>query len=230
MRRHIIVEKDLGKIENLLNDFGEKKFEGYMGGSGSGNWYRVNKKTLAEHCLSIDVRQLNRKGCLEPWLMYAWKWQNGFCIVIETTPGAIELAYIISRNGQQREWVYIEVPLYWTSCNYGGKRPWFICPENGCGRRVAKLYLEGRYFLCRHCHDLAYFSQRQGKESRLIDKAQKIYQRLGAKCNSDLYSKSKPKGMHQTTYDRLRNEAEELENEASQAACIRFKLFTGKDR
>ncbi len=198
-----------------------------MGGSGSGNWYRFSSKTLAEHCCSIDVRQLSRWGSLKPWLRYPLEWNNGSNIVIETRPGAIELFYGISRNGQPREDVHIEVPLSWSSCNYGGKRPWFICPGNGCGKRVAKLYLAGKYFLCRHCHDLAYLSQRQGKEFRLIDKAQKIYCRLGVNGYDDLYFKSKPKGMHQTTYDRLRDEAEELESEALQAACIRFKLITG---
>lgn len=200
-----------------------------MGGSGSGNWYRSGSKTLAEHCLSIDVHHLNRKGCLKPWQRYTWKWQDGSIIVIETTPEAIELAYNISCNGQQGERVHIEVSLSWTSCNYGGKRPWFICPGRGCGRRVAKLYLAGKYFLCRHCHDLAYLSQRQGKEFRLIDKAQKIYRRLGAKSHNDLDFKSKPKGMHQTTYDRLRDVAEELESEAIMAACMRFKLITDKN-
>jgi hypothetical protein len=200
-----------------------------MGGSGSGNWYRFDSKTLAEHCCSIDVRQLSRWGSLKPWLRYPLEWNNGSNIVIETRPGAIELFYGISRNGQPREDVHIEVPLSWTSCNYGGKRPWFVCPGKGCGRRVAKLYLAGKYFLCRHCHDLAYLSQRQGKEFRLIDKAQKIYRRLGVKSHNDLYFEPKPKGMHQTTYDRLRDEAEELEDEALQAACIRFKLITGKN-
>jgi hypothetical protein len=185
-----------------------------MGGTGSGNWYRFDSKTLAEHCMSLDVRHLNRKGCLEPWLRYAWNWQNGCNIVIETTSEAIELFYGISRNEQPREDVHIEVPLSWSSCNYGGKRPWFICPGKGCGRRVAKLYLAGKYFLCRHCHDLAYSSQRERKEFRLLNKAQKICRRLGANNCSDLFDVSKPKGMHQRTYEKLVEEAEELEHES----------------
>jgi len=200
-----------------------------MGGSGSGNWYRSGNKILVESCLSIDVHYLNQEGCLTPGTGSYLKWKNGSNIVIEPTPETIELAYTISHNGQQGERVHIEVPLSWTSCNYGGKRPWFICPGKGCGRRVAKLYLAGKYFLCRHCHDLAYLSQRQGKEFRLIDKAQKIYRRLGAKCRNDLDFKSKPKGMHQKTYDRLRDEAAELESEAIMAACMRFKLITDKN-
>ena len=35
-----------------------------------------------------------------------------------------------------------------------------------CGRRVRKLYLSGRYFGCRHCHNLTYRS-RQESDSRV---------------------------------------------------------------
>ena len=82
-----------------------------MGGSGSGNRYRFDSKTIAEHCCSIDVRQLSRWGYLKPWLRYPLKWNNESNIVIETKPGAIELFYGISRNEQPREDVHIEVPL-----------------------------------------------------------------------------------------------------------------------
>jgi hypothetical protein len=194
-----------------------------MGGSGSGNRYRFDGKTLVEHCWSIDVRHLNRKGCLKPGQMYSWKWQDGNNIVIVTMPEAIELLYPISYDGRQREDVHIRVPLSWTSCNYGGKRPWFICPGKDCGRRVAKLYLEGKYFLCRHCHDLVYLSQRQGKEFRLIDQAQRIYQRLGVNSHDDLYFKLRPKGMHQATYEILSVKALELELEAMQAVIRKSK-------
>ena len=194
-----------------------------MGGPGSGNRNRFDSKTLAERCLFVDVRQLSRTGCLEPWLRYSWKWNNGCNIVIETKPEAIELLYTISYDGQQREDVHIRVPLSWTPCNYGGKRPWFICPGKDCGRRVAKLYLEGKYFLCRHCHDLVYSSQGVGKEWRLMDKAQKIYQRLGVNSHDDIYFKPKPKGMHQATYDMLSDKALDLEHEAMQAVIRKIK-------
>ena len=196
-----------------------------MGGSGSGNWYRFDSKTLAENCLSIDVRQLSRKGCLEPGQRHSWKWSDGSNIVIETKPEAIELFYGISRNEQPREDVHIEVPLSWSSCNYGGKRPWFICPGKGCGRRVAKLYSMHGYFLCRHCHDLVYSSQREGKETRLMYKAQRIYRRLGVHDRDDPYSTSRPKGMHHLTYDRLVEKAQELESESIRAAAMRFRLY-----
>jgi hypothetical protein len=182
-----------------------------MGGSGSGNWYRFGSKTQVEHCCSVDVRQLSRWGYLKPWLRYPLKWNNGSNIVIETRPGTIELFYGISCNGKPREDVHTEVSLSWSSCNYGGKRPWFICPGNGCGRRVAKLYMAGKYFLCRYCHDLTYSSQRERKEFRLLDKANKIYQRLGINGHDDIYIRPKPKGMHQVTYDMLIDKALDIE-------------------
>jgi hypothetical protein len=188
-----------------------------MGGSGSGNRYRFDSKTLTEHCLSIDVRRLNRKRCLDPGLRYTWKWENGCNIVIETRSETIELFYGIIRNEHQHEDVHLTVPLSWSSCNYGGNRSWFICPGKRCGRRVAKLYLSGKYFLCRHCHDLVYLSQRQTKAFRLLDKAQKLCRRLGAENCNDLYATPKPKGMHWKTYKRLVNKAEEIEQESMYA-------------
>src|SRR5262249_51545398 len=54
------------------------------------------------------------------------------------------------------------VRLVTTPCHLGGVRWWFICPLSrngvGCGRRVRKLYLCGKYFGCRHCHNLTYRS------------------------------------------------------------------------
>ena len=49
------------------------------------------------------------------------------------------------------------IPVAWTPCNFGGYRPWFVCPEKegGCGRRVAILY-EPNPPLCRICRGLCY--------------------------------------------------------------------------
>jgi hypothetical protein len=158
-------------------------------------------------------------------LRYSWKWNNGSNIVIETKPGAIELFYSISRNEKPLEDVHIAVPLSWSSCNYGQKRPWFICPGKSCGRRVAKLYLAGKYFLCRHCHNLTYSSQRQAKAFRLLDKAQKICRRLGANNCNDLFGTPKPKGMHWRTYERLVEEAQEVELESLHAISQKLNII-----
>jgi len=135
-----------------------------MGGYGSGRRHGYFNKPLVEDCLSIDVRILSRSGCLGTWQKYSLVWQNGCDILIETAPEAVKLFYNLSLNGQPQENVYIKVPLSWTPCNYGGKRPWFSCPD--CGRRVAKLYVESLFFLCRHCNNLAYSSQREDRQMR----------------------------------------------------------------
>ena len=77
------------------------------------------------------------------------------------------------------EWEPVEQVISFdrTSCNYGGHRTWFLCPR--CWKRVAVLYGAGKYFLCRHCYDLAYGSQQESPPFRLLRKAQKIRACLG---------------------------------------------------
>lgn len=187
-----------------------------MGGFGSGNWYRSSSKNLVENYLCLDICKLNRESMLSSPRMIFLSWSNGSNIAIKLEPDSIELSYSVSRNGQKED-VNYTVLLSWTSCNYGGKRPWFICPGKGCNRRVANLYLMGKYFLCRPCHDLVYSSQRDAREFRLLHKARKMYKKLGVKNHDDLFIAPKPKGMHQKTYDRLYDEAIDLDLKASQA-------------
>jgi len=70
------------------------------------------------------------------------------------------------------------------------------------------LYGAGRYFLCRNCYDLNYASQHENRRYRLLRKAQKIRARLGA--SPDIFEPifQKPKGMHWTTFHRLKEEAD----------------------
>ena len=96
--------------------------------------------------------------------------------------------------------------MAWTLLTFGGERPWFVCPGEGCGQLAAILYREeeGR-FLCRGCLNLAYSSQNQ--KSRVRWRAMKNTMRLGA----DL--ETRPKGMHRTTFARLSSESLEAYQE-----------------
>jgi hypothetical protein len=105
------------------------------------------------------------------------------------------------------------VPLEWTPCNFGGERPWFVCPGDRCGRRVAILYGPGKYFLCRNRYDLRYESQREDKKNRALRRAQKIRTRLSGSANMMEPFPDKPKGMHHDTYMRLFKEHYEAETE-----------------
>jgi hypothetical protein len=150
----------------LPNDFGKKLEVKSLGGLSSGSWYRLSKKTTVEECHSLDVRYLHRDGLLKPGYSFSLRWSRAGRETGSIGGVAFRDQVVLlyrHRRGLAREWEEVQeaVPLVWTPCNFGGERPWFICPRAGCGRRVAVLYGPGRYFLCRHCHDLGYQSQRE---------------------------------------------------------------------
>ena len=86
-----------------------------------------------------------------------------------------------------------------------------LCPGAGCGRRVALLYGPRKYFLCRHCYDLVYESQRENRMNRALCRAQTIRERLGGSANMTKPFPEKPKGMHWERYERLWWEHQEAE-------------------
>jgi hypothetical protein len=195
-----------------------------MGGVGSGNWYRFDKKTTTGECHGVDVRYLNRHGLLKPGGGFSLRWSRGERETgsiggsveghLRLRPERVILSYRY-RSGQRSEWEDVQEPvsLDWSACNFGGERPWFVCPGAGCGRRVTVLYGPGRYFLCRHCYELVYESQRVSSMDRALRKAQAVRERLGASANMMAPFPEKPKGMHWRTYWRLREEHDEVEME-----------------
>lgn len=201
-----------------------------MGGVGSGDWYRFDKKTTTGECHSIDVRYLHRRDLLKPGRCFSLRWsragrETGSIRVMVAGDGRpasargerVVLLYRHRLPGGEWEDVTEPVPLGWTPCNFGGERPWFLCPgirpgsSAGCGRRVAVLYGPGKYFLCRHCYGLSYKSQRENKVFRALHKAQAVRERLGGSASMLEPFPEKPKGMHWRTYERLREEHDEAE-------------------
>jgi hypothetical protein len=200
-----------------------------MGGAGSGDWYRYGTKHTVESYNHLDVNSLHRKGLLEPGTRGSVSWSRGEralgSVGFEVDEGCFVLDYRQRRNSSE-EWEEVRYPvrLSWTPCNFGGERPWFVCPGvvNGyyCGRRVAKLYDRGKYFLCRHCHDLTYESRKDGQRYRALRKCQRIRRRLGGSANMTLPFPPKPKGMHFDTYLRLWHEHERADREYTQRIII----------
>jgi len=120
-----------------------------MGGWGSGP--RESGKDLVETCRSIDVRQWQRRRLLDPESHFSWCWQEAGVTVasinVQVKTELVVLTYKARCPG--REWQDIDdcIGLSFSSCRYGGKRPWFVCPMAECGRAVAVLYLSGLRFL-----------------------------------------------------------------------------------
>ena len=152
-----------------------------MGGYGSGR--QGGKKTTSD-CRRLDVRQFQRAGLLTPGHSFGWQWKrNGnevASIQVRTEAGQVILDYSHKAGGG--DWQAMEYPvrLEWTACTLGGRRAWFLCPANGCGRRVAMLYLGGAGMLaCRHCYRLAYACQRESPDNRAMRRAGDIRAGLG---------------------------------------------------
>ena len=191
-----------------------------MGGVGSGNWYRFDKKITTGECHDLDARYLHREGLLTPGRWFTLRWSRaeretgsiGGVVGGSDRPERV-LFHFRHRSGQGHEWEDVQEPvsLDWTDCNFGGKRPWFVCPGSGCGRRAAILYGLGRYFLCRHCYDLCYESQRENQMHRALRRAQTIRERLGGSANMMEPFPEKPKEMHWNTYEKLFWEHHEAE-------------------
>ena len=177
-----------------------------MGGMNSGRRNQGGKDTT-DDCRALDVRYLQRNGLLSAGRSSVLNWtRNGkkeASIQVRAETDQVILDYRHQRNGSEWKSQNYPVRIEWTPCHYGGARAWFLCPANGCGRRVAKLYLNGAIFACRHCYRLAYSSQRENQDDRATRQADKIRDRLKWEPGILNGHGIKPKGMHSRTYQRL---------------------------
>jgi hypothetical protein len=108
----------------------------------------------SDSCKSIDVRRWHREGGLIAGRYYSYSWTRGGepsgDINVRTEREAVVLIYRVRSRGTT-EWKSIEqrVPLTWTTCHLGGRRPWFICSSYStgqyCGRRIAVLTARANY-------------------------------------------------------------------------------------
>lgn len=204
-------------------------------GSGSGQWHGA-RKVVESVATQVDVRRLHREGKLQPGTeLETWAFflldrhrESGRAWVGEEC-----VTFCFRWNAFAQLWkdVTEEVPLVWTRCHYGSRRPWFLCPgpeEQRCGRRAAILFgtPEEPRLLCRTCCGLAYDSQRETPDCRALHRARKIRQRLGPLLSNWQHPfPEKPKRMHWSTYERLA-EAALKDEEAGLAALVgRFELW-----
>jgi hypothetical protein len=116
--------------------------------------------------LMLDVNQLSEKGCLRPGCSGTCQWIVGnelFSISLRAEAGRLHLSYTVRVGDGERRDMTETISIVHLPCRFGGNRTYFICPGPGdgtdCGRRVIKLHLSHRYFLCRHCNQLAYACQ-----------------------------------------------------------------------
>lgn len=197
-----------------------------MGGQGSGKLSFDDGKLTVNDYHSIDIRDWHRRRLLFPGITSVSNPHHGTIgttsILCTYTTNLITLSITIPYSDRLR---CIEqlIPIQWTSCHLGGKRPWFICPIKKCKRKAAILYA-GNIFACRKCYNLAYPSQCERPDERANRRAMKIRALLNWPADSLSDGDKKPKGMHRKTFERLRNKHTHLAERSLGGAAMRLKM------
>lgn len=161
---------------------------------------KMFSKTEADGLLTIGISWLNQQGLLCGFRSSTITWTRGerfkssagIKVDILDTPQHITLNYTQTdtETGEKKDFDY-KVSLTSTPCHFGGGRWWFVCPlvleGRPCRQRVGKLYKNGDYFGCRHCHDLTYQSKKAPRRRgwyasfqilELADKAHELEQQI----------------------------------------------------
>ena len=188
-----------------------------MGGYGSG---RRSSKAKLEDGLRLDLNRLLRCGQLRKhsWTSGTLTWSYVGCGEVIATVGYesdlsasdyqwLRLYYTITRYDEKTKMDY-KIRLAKTRTNFGGERLWFICPLTGKRSSVLYSVSGSDYFASRSAYNALYRSQCKSPQDRAIDRMWKLKNRLGGE---EFWLK--PKGMHETTYQRKLQEifdAEEL--------------------
>lgn len=176
----------------------------------------------AEHCRRIDVRRWHREGLLRAGHSGGWQWTDAetgqafASIGYQSDGGNVTLSYSI--DGQP---LAQTLRLSQSPCNYGGARPWFICPIRG--ERVAVLFLRAGRFACRNCQRIAYASQSDDACARAWRKQAKAEAKLGPNWQC-------PKGMHEATRERLLAVIWDCEEQRDVALARFLNVMVGRHR
>ena len=188
-----------------------------MGGLGSGWWTRGDRRQTLDDGLQVDVRRLNKQGLLRAGQGGTITWHSGGeatgSIRFACTQRALELRYRRRSSTPDCPPVTQSIAFDRTACNLGGSRVWLLGPH--CTRRVAILAFGVHGFICRKCYRLPYGSQVEDDVDRMIRRKYKICERIFR--DQDRYRFGKRKGIHQRTYDQLREEYCDLEIEIDDA-------------
>ena len=179
-----------------------------------------SKSTTDSH-IQLDIRHLRKEGLLSPGKAGTFSWsiagESLGTIGYKINDSGIVL-YLGS--GEILQTIFFDT----TSCNYGGERFWFLCPE--CGSRREILYLNGKSFVCRKCADLNYQCQHEQQLARLQRRARKVRNKLKTDWldpdNLGSPVLFKPKFMHESTFNKLRRKQVELINASGQVLLDRF--------
>jgi len=196
----------------------EQGCKGVISGIGNDTHTRLGTRDTVDDMRALPIGKLSKAGWLSSGRTCAFTWSRAGrktgAINVTAAAGHVVLSYKARSNGDEWRDMSYPVQIDRTPCNLGGTRAWFICPTQGCGRRVATLY-GGAVFACRHCHRLAYPSENESRHDRTARRADKLRYRLQwPQCILNGSGGGRPKHMHRLTYHRLEQECRQLEAQA----------------
>jgi len=156
---------------------------------------RPGWREKVEDTLRVDIRLCERFGRQKPEQNYVLFWRSvnfdgvgSVQVSINRASLLATISLIAVRVGSEENIIKITH----TSCNFGGRRMWFLCPR--CDKRAAIIFTKDRVWACRTCLQLTYRSQCDGRISRL--------QKRQVKAETDLARISSRKGIHKKTRRR----------------------------
>jgi hypothetical protein len=203
-----------------------------MGAQALWGRHRGVRKRRVESCLALNVNELRRKGALTPGGAGTLTWERNGEIhaSLEFRADAAGLVFSFDCGDEIPRAVEQTIALSSVPAAFGGARAYFLCPGAECGRRVSALYFRRGVFRCRHCHGLAYESQREDAVRRARRRANKLRARLGwaQQRALSLPIAVKPKGMWSSTFERLRGYAIAAESVATAGQVARWARLLGR--
>lgn len=134
-------------------------------------------------------------------------------VIVSTYPGQVQLSYVVNGMGKAEQ-----ITLVTTPCNFGGSRPWFLCPRYS--PRVGVLFMRGGRFVCRRCAGVAYASQSEDATGRAWRRQGNIERRLWPHW-------TRPKAMHHRTHQRLLQSVFECEEQREDELARFLARFPG---
>ena len=191
---------------------------------------RAGTKRSTDNMHALDIRKIARAGLLVPGGTLTWQWSRGGNVtasiggIVDSTT-SVTLHYRTRKHGGEWQDKRYQVAVSWTACNYGGTRPWWLCPC--CGRRVAVLW-GGSTYACRQCQRLTYKSQKETPSSAVYRRADNLRAQLGWVPGVIHGAGRKPKGMHWQTFWRLLAIYDDHEQQTLAGMAVKIGLINRK--
>lgn len=175
--------------------------------------------------LQIQVSDLKKAGGLMPHHTYELSWANGSQADVTTDETGLSLSY--SYKGENR---HSRIMLSYSECNYGGHRPWLVCPMRSCTKRAGVLFHYHGCFMCRRCTGLLYSSQCATANWRATERMWKLRVKHGIKRGDfrPPYTIARPKGKHYRTHKREIQRLERIEDKAWGRHWAMLQILKGR--